>query len=741
MSDTQPDPIIVDILPAQVDGGEWNPQPGPETMSLSLPTDGRTTIIDEARRVLVRCVPPNSSVSSQTGLVVGYVQSGKTMSFTTLAALARDNGYQMVIIIAGTSTSLFRQSRQRLVRDLRLEDRNGFNPWRHISQPRVADHSQIAIEDTLAEWNDPSVPEGERRTILITVMKHHGRLQHLIDVLQHVDLTHTPTIIIDDEGDQAGLNTQVTQGSQSTTYARILAMKDVIPQHSYLQYTATPQGPLLINIVDLLSPAFAEVLTPGQGYVGGADFFQIHPNLVRQIPAVQIPQQNMPVHAPPPETLLEAMRLFFVGVAVGQILDHSAGHRSMMVHPSQRTDPHNRFHNWVSAARQNWLATLELPDGDPDRRDLLDLFRRAYDDLANTTATIPPWNDIVVRLPHAIRRTSVREVNATGGTTTQINWSETYAWILVGGQAMDRGFTVEGLTVTYMPRGMGVGNADTVQQRARFFGYKRFYLGLCRVFLGQDVQRAFQAYVEHEEDIRRELLDFRATGRPLSEWRRQFFLDTVMRPTRDNIIDIAYQRYRMGSDWVYPNGAHESGGAVAENRLLFQAFVATHPFLQDTTPDLRRNSPRNRVLPDVLLRDVHEELLTRYRVSRVEDSQYFGSMLRLIQLHLMENPNATCSVYLMGDGQARRRSYADGKINQLFQGVQYATQNGQRIVTYPGDRQIKAPHGVSIQLSYLDLGPATGALIASNVPHVAVWIPPELGRETVDQPQGGPHAP
>jgi hypothetical protein len=52
---------------------------------------------------------------------------------------------------------------------------------------------------------------------------------------------------------------------------------------------------------------------------------------------------------------------------------------------------------------------------------------------------------------------------------------------------MDRGFTVEGLTVTYMPRGLGMGNADTVQQRARFFGYKRSYLGQCRIFVGPDV--------------------------------------------------------------------------------------------------------------------------------------------------------------------------------------------------------------------------------------------------------------
>jgi len=46
-----------------------------------------------------------------------------------------------------------------------------------------------------------------------------------------------------------------------------------------------------------------------------------------------------------------------------------------------------------------------------------------------------------------------------------------------------------------MPRDMGVGNADTIQQRARFFGYGRRYLGYCRVFLEQSVRDAFAFYV------------------------------------------------------------------------------------------------------------------------------------------------------------------------------------------------------------------------------------------------------
>src|SRR5439155_5542212 len=137
----------------------------------------------------------------------------------------------------------------------------------------------------------------------------------------------------------------------------------------------------------------------------------------------------------------------------------------------------------------------------------------------------------VDRLPQAVRETVVTEVNRRQSATPSINWAREYPHILVGGQALDRGYTVEGLTVTYMPRGRGVGNADTIQQRARWFGYKAGYLGYCRVYLSDDTFQAYRSYVIHEEDVRRRLRAHRATGRPMSEWRRAFLLDASMRPT------------------------------------------------------------------------------------------------------------------------------------------------------------------------------------------------------------------
>ena len=290
----------IEIITGAGDG--WNVTVGEEAMAMlnqvGLPPEAQITVRDEAASVLSQCVPPTAESGQETGLVVGYVQSGKTLSFTAVSALARDNGYPIVIVIAGSSIPLTEQSERRLRSDLQLDSRND-RQWRHIHNPRVNTQHHTQIENTIADWRDPHVPANERRTTLITVMKHHGHLDHLTQVLSRIDLTGIPALIFDDEADQAGLNNLINQGDESTTYQRLCALKDAIPHHTFLQYTATPQGPLLINLIDVLSPDFAVTLTPGDDYVGGRDFFIENPELVREIPAAELPSRDNPLHGPP----------------------------------------------------------------------------------------------------------------------------------------------------------------------------------------------------------------------------------------------------------------------------------------------------------------------------------------------------------------------------------------------------------------------------------------------------------
>jgi hypothetical protein len=311
------------------------------------------------------------------------------------------------------------------------------------------------------------------------------------------------------------------------------------------------------------------------------------------------------------------------------------------------------------------------------------------------------------------------EVNAARGRTPSPNWQSAYAHLLVGGQAMDRGFTVEGLTVTYMPRGIGVGNADTLQQRARFLGYKQGYIGYCRVYLEPNALVAYQEYVAHEEDLRQRIAEFAATGQPLSEWRRAFFLDGALEPTRRAVLDLDYARGRYSNSWFTPDAPHESADAVEANRAIVQQFL-DRLVLHPDDGDPRRTAVQRHRMAEVALEVAYRELLTRFRVTRAEDSQELTGVLLQIGAYLNENPRALCRVYQISPNDVRHRSVdAENRILNLYQGA-YP-------VIYRGDQAIRGPQGLTIQIHTLTVRPQNGAELP-QVPTLAIWVPAEMAR-------------
>ena len=139
-------------------------------------TEGEDSVLLIAQRILGRCHPPVSPPGKRTGLVVGYVQSGKTMSFETVIALARDNGYGLVILLAGTKNILLDQSEDRLIKDLGIDDGDG--GWFHENNPTTARKGHIG--DRLASWRGNPT---RKRAVLITVLKHSGHLANLVALL------------------------------------------------------------------------------------------------------------------------------------------------------------------------------------------------------------------------------------------------------------------------------------------------------------------------------------------------------------------------------------------------------------------------------------------------------------------------------------------------------------------------------------------------------------------------------
>ncbi|GAB3949950.1 hypothetical protein GCM10028805_27180 [Spirosoma harenae] len=707
------------------------------------PTNAGLQIINETTSILELCGDPETEVFRETGLVIGYVQSGKTLSFTTLTAMARDNDYKLIIIIAGTSKPLSQQTTDRLQQDLRLprSDRR----WMLIANPKGTDQRN-SIKAVLDQWTDPYFPRNECQTIIITVMKNGSHLRNLDALLQTFNLNGVSTLIIDDEGDQASLNTNakraadegrpLTDVEASTIYRRITDIRSRLPHHTFLQYTATPQAPLFINILDRLSPNFIKLLTPGESYTGGRTFFIERPELVRPIPTHDLDSDDNHLTAIP-QSLLEALRIFYLGVAAGFYNGEASGsNRTMMIHPSRTTGEHRDYQNWVNNTVNSWIRLLDEPEGNQDKEEFLLVMERSHAELSLTVPGLPSFAELQSShvLNRALRYTQRIVVNARAGRTPEIPWTTNYSFILIGGQALDRGFTVEGLTVTYMPRDIGTGNVDTVLQRARFFGYKGNYLGYCRLFLPNSVIHAYRDIIRHEEDVRNRLAEYNINNLHLDNWNRQAVLNSMLSLTRRNVLyDEVVRSIIRGNQWTDIKSPQDTEELIGENLEVLMTFVTEHQSLFMLDPgDPRRTEEQKNLLAKIAVRDILDNLLNKLKFTRATDSNNFTLIRSVLTDRADALPELTCNLYLMSVTDIQHWSPSirgidgRGQISQLFQGSNVNT-------GYPGARNIMVPGEINVQVHLLNIRDMLGVAYR-RVPTLALSLPSSLESHTVLQP-------
>ena len=271
-------------------------------------------------RAIVECVAdPESKVAyAARGLVMGYVQSGKTANFIGVAARAADAGYRLIIILAGTWNILRNQTQRRFDKELlgkellRNDETYSLRPppdwgeflehgaepvelgqytWQRLTRPDIDfQRLKAAIDNLEFEKSNKAAPIFDPSNLhalpvkLLVIKKHSGFLHNLVKDLGLIRtrLQDLPTLIIDDESDQAGLNTvrpkQNAPGEveRSKTNLRIVELLKLFPRGQYIGYTATPYANALVNSedpVDLFPRDFILPLYRPQGYMGISDFF------------------------------------------------------------------------------------------------------------------------------------------------------------------------------------------------------------------------------------------------------------------------------------------------------------------------------------------------------------------------------------------------------------------------------------------------------------------------------------
>lgn len=664
---------------------------------IKLDNDEKETLLNETTSILSQCVNPVDTIGSTTGITIGYVQSGKTMSFTTLTALAIDNGFRVVIYFAGIKNNLLEQTTKRLKKDLLTESENA-RLFKVYQSPTIADDIHTKIQQALKLNHKPA--------ILITVLKHYKHIGELHKIFKKSELKealgNNGVLIIDDEADQASLNTYARKNSKSedweddefsSTYSSILDLRATLSNHSYIQYTATPQAPLLINIMDLLSPKFHVVLTPGKSYTGGKTFFEENTDLIFTIPDSEVYHHKHNQLLECPQSLIDALQLFLMGVAINVNILEKENFLSMMIHADREQDASKSFYDWVKKLIGIWSEILNLTDNDPSKIELKTEFYKNYDEAVRRIQNPPTFNDVIDEVLQVILDTNIELVISKDSAgkqkkSNEINWANYSSHILVGAEMLNRGYTVEGLSVSYMPRySIGKSNADTIQQRCRFFGYKLNYLDSCRVFLPIDSILEYRDYVEHEEIMRNMLKE-----NTLEKVEQLLILKSTMNPTRNNVLSADLVKHKLNG-WRQMNALQH----IDENISFISNFLSTLSFknFQNFGTDDRNH----RYVKINIGKTI--EFLKDFKIMNMPDALRKSSTIQYLR-YLSDKRNVKCAyIFEMSYAYDIKKSKGTSlienngvfKLNNIFSG---RSTSGKEV--YPGDKAIRFEDSLCIQI-------------------------------------------
>lgn len=686
---------IIKVIKA--DEGKFSLVEGSRTRDLinrltKLDPEEKELLLKESKEILSNCINPNNFIGSTTGIAIGYVQSGKTMSFTTLTALSIDNGFRIIIYFAGIKVNLLEQTTKRLKKDL-LTDGDNARFYKVYQSPSIQDNIHLKIKNALGLDHKPA--------ILITVLKHYKHIDELTKLFGTPEvrdsLGNNGVLIIDDEADQASLNTYARKNSKSedweddefsSTYSSILKLRATLANHSYIQYTATPQGPLLINIMDLLSPKFHVVLTPGKSYTGGRIFFEENPDLIITIPDREVYHHKHNQLLECPDSLITALQLFLMGVAITVNIEGKENFLSMMVHADREQDASKNFYDWVKKLIESWAERLNLLDADPSKKELVEEFKENYDEAIRRMDN-PPAFDIVIKAVRQVILDTNMELVIQG--SREIDWSNASSHILVGADMLNRGYTVEGLAVSYMPRySVGKSNADTIQQRCRFFGYKSNYLDSCRVFLPNDSIMEYRDYVRDEEIMRSNLMD-----NTLEEFEQVLVLSNAMNPTRNNILSKDLVRQKLNG-WRQMNALQH----IEENLFFVKEFLLDQKFKNFT--DFRTEDRNHRYIKVEIKKAI--EFLKDFKIANMPDALRKSSTIQYLRYLADKTDIKHAYIFEMSfavdRGRERSLIMEDDqiKISNIFSGS-----DPQGSSVYPGDRAIKFEDSICIQIHKIRL--------------------------------------
>lgn len=676
---------------------------------------GANNIVQNVRSTYSRLLRQLTTESNHNSLLVGKVQSGKTSNLELLTALAFDNGYNLLIIYGGYDTELLKQCTERFgaTFDSASGDDIVESDTPIVFTTNTVTKGSNPIACLTADFAVDLLEEG--RPIIITCLKNSRVLSKVNRLLRTlVNVPNIKPFIIDDEGDQASLNTAKKKEKGTPTYNAIKAMKGILGNPLYLSVTATPQANIFQDDISALIPASVHLIQPGVGY-NGASIYHLSENEIIQSIAEE--QSSTTISDP----LRKAIYYFIVASAIKQLMAEKKKEKlsDMIIHVDRKVSEHGALYSCVNDELKNIKAAFENKDDDVDGYTFyLNKLKNSYTLYTSEViqSQFPFDNTLLEELAICIKKTGVILQNGLGKETKE---TERTKWhkIYIGGDLLQRGLTFPNLIVSYFTRfAKSGGNMDTTLQRARWFGYRSKYLDLCKIFTTDEISKEFTVLAEVEDDLWEQFEDVEKGLLEIKDIIIQAE-NTKQKPTAKNKAKFKKISFR--------------------NRWVKQKFIVTN----DT-----ERSTNNEYIQNLITSVTNWTKTTNGSNIGIETAQYtiftaeqLNGLIQSIETAFDREPfNKATIKELVGtsdipvilmwtddDNKTRYRSiYQDAakdRIKALHQG---ANTTDIEKLTYLGDQKVVVdPNKINIQIHYISPGLSKHDRLGKDQYMFAIYMP------------------
>jgi hypothetical protein len=641
---------------------------------------------DASDRILGSLEDPRADRNfDRRGLVVGYVQSGKTANYGALIAKAGDCGYRLFIVLTGVHDQLRQQTQRRLNAELVGGEPGGVPPpaddrrrWLTFTTTDLHGDFQPGTVDTAAlAGGQPALIVAKKNAAILR------RLNEWLATLPMATRETIPVVVIDDEADQASPNTRhnrpfpaeedsddpeaaqmLSESPPSRINELIRGLLNGFPRVAYVGYTATPFANVLIDHqaedrvvgADIYPRSFIVDLPQPHGYYGPERIFGVGDDadsrgmdVIRRVPDddlhALIPQSRDEAQGFEPwlpDSLRHALDAFVLAAAARYRRGAGEEPATMLIHTSYYTSVQQRLHAAVRAClgelRDEWRYNRQ--HGLEERLTLLweADFRPVTrsEDLAADVPFDGICDQIGQLLEHPIETV---ELNSASEDILDYNRDPSLKVVVVGGNRLSRGLTLEGLLVSYYVRRANA--YDTLMQMGRWFGYRQGYGDLTRIYTTGDLEQWFRDLVLVEEEVRADIRRYAEEGLTPLDFgvrirRHPALLITdrlKMRAARDESMSFAGQLQQTvvfplrDSDWLNANieasgdflsalGAPEDATAASLmwRNVAWQRIVEFLGSYQTDAAAARFNPDVVRLMADFIRRQADQGELVRWVV-------------------------------------------------------------------------------------------------------------------------------